>query len=72
MIYSQKIKPTDHGFIKDYYLADGDKVLMSQTIHYRTYSFAEALDLLGSVGFTYQADSHRMNGSRKFLEFNKA
>jgi hypothetical protein len=47
-------------------------VLMSQTIHYRTYSFSEALDLLGSVGFTYQADSHRMNGSRKFLEFNKA
>ena len=72
MIYSQKITPADHGFIKDYYLADGDEVLMSQTIHYRTYSFAEALDLLGSVGFTYQADSHRMNGSRKFFEFNKA
>jgi SAM-dependent methyltransferase len=72
MIYSQKITPADHGFIKDYYLADGDEVLMSQTIHYRTYSFAEALDLLGSVGFTHQADSHRMNGSRKFLEFNKA
>jgi uridylate kinase len=52
------------------YTADPEKD--KSATKYNTLSFTEALDLLGSVGFTYQVDSHRMNGSRKFLEFNKA
>jgi hypothetical protein len=69
MMYSQKIEPCDHGFIKHYYLADGDKTLMAQTIHYRTYGFAEALALLKSFGFTYQP----YTGDRpQFLTFQKS
>ena len=69
MMYSQKIEPADHGFIKHYYLADGDTTLMAQTIHYRTYAFAEALDLLGGFGFSYQPYS---DDKPQFLTFKKS
>lgn len=39
MVYSQKITPTQHGFIKDYYLLDKDHTVMSQTLNYRVYDF---------------------------------
>jgi SAM-dependent methyltransferase len=68
MLYSQKIEPADHGFIKHYYLADGDTTLMAQTIHYRTYPFAEALELLQGFGFTYQPYP---GDKPQFLKFKK-
>ena len=71
MIYSQKIVPADHGFIKSYYLSDGPEIVMSQTIHYRTYAFADALDLLAQYGFTHHANGNLNNGRRQFLEFTK-
>ncbi|MCW5212121.1 class I SAM-dependent methyltransferase [Desulfobulbus sp. TB] len=55
MVYSQKITPTNIGFVKDYFLRKEDKLLMSQTINYRVYSFEEALSLLAEFGFEYQA-----------------
>ena len=69
MLYSQKIEPAEHGFIKHYYLADGDKKLMAQTIHYRTYTFNEALAMLTDLGFTYQAYA---GDKPQFLTFRKA
>ncbi len=72
MIYSQKIVPADHGFIKSYYLADGPEIVMSQTIHYRTYAFSDALDMLAKYGFSYHTSGRHQNGSRKFLEFTKS
>ena len=72
MIYSQKIVLADHGFIKSYYLADGPEIVMSQTIHYRTYAFTDALDLLAQYGFTHHAAASHQNGSRQFLEFTKS
>ena len=69
MLYSQKIEPTEHGFIKHYYLADGDKKLMAQTIHYRTYTFTEALALLKDLGFIYQAYA---GDKPQFLTFKKS
>ncbi len=69
MMYSQKIEPSEHGFTKHYFLADGDKTLMAQTIQYRTYSFAQALALLKGFGFTYQA----FTGDKpQFLTFHKS
>ena len=69
MLYSQKIEPAEHGFIKHYYLADGDKKLMAQTIHYRTYTFTEALALLKDLGFIYQAYA---GDKPQFLTFKKS
>ncbi len=69
MMYPQKIEPADHGLIKHYYLADGDTTLMAQTIHYRTYAFAEALDLLKGFGFSYQPYS---GDKPQFLTFTKS
>lgn len=68
MTYSQKILPCDDGFIKSYYLSDASTVVMSQTIHYRTYSFPEALKLLAQYGFHYQ---HSAIKQPQFLEFRK-
>jgi SAM-dependent methyltransferase len=68
MKYSQKIEPTNIGFTKHYYLKDGDKKVMDQTVHYRTYTFAQAKELLGAYGFTYlpaQDENHL------FLQFKK-
>jgi len=68
MVYSQKIEPNGHGFIKHYYLDDGDKRLMSQTIDYRTYNFKEACQMLGVHGFEYQ---YKPAPDRQFLVFQK-
>ena len=67
-VYSQQIEPNGHGFIKHYYLDDGDKRLMSQTIDYRTYNFKEACQMLGVNGFEYQ---HKPTTDRQFLVFQK-
>lgn len=69
MMYSQKIEPGEQGFTKHYYLADGDKTLMAQTIQYRTYAFADALEMLQGFGFTYQPYS---GDKPQFLSFKKA
>jgi hypothetical protein len=68
-MYSQKIEPTENGFTKHYYLADGDKTLMAQTIQYRTYGFAQALELLEGFGFSYQPYS---GDKPQFLTFKKS
>jgi SAM-dependent methyltransferase len=67
-LYSQKIEPNGHGFIKHYYLDDGDKRLMSQTIDYRTYNFKEACQMLEVNGFEYQ---DQPSPNRQFLVFQK-
>jgi cyclopropane fatty-acyl-phospholipid synthase-like methyltransferase len=68
MKYSQKITPASHGFIKDYFLKNKSDIVMEQTIHYRTYSFTEALNLLETYGFKYQPNN--LNNPL-FLEFIK-
>lgn len=68
MIYSQKIEANPHGFTKHYYLADGDQRLMAQTIDYRTYSFTQALALLGEYGFVHEPD---LSG-HQFMIFKKS
>jgi len=68
MVYSQKIEPADHGFIKHYYLAEDAHVVMSQTIHYRTYTWSEALALLSAHGFEHDADAEK---SSHFIAFKK-
>ena len=68
MIYSQKIENRPHGFTKHYYLAQGETRLMSQTIEYRTYSFAQALEILGKYGFSHQAEK----SGKHFFAFTKS
>lgn len=68
MVYSQKIEPAEHGFIKHYYLADQAQVVMSQTINYRTYNWSEALALLATYGFEHDAD---VGESSHFIAFRK-
>ena len=58
----------EHGFIKHYYLAEAAHVLMSQTIHYRTYGWSEALALLSAHGFEHDADAEK---SSHFIAFRK-
>ena len=67
MIYAQKIEPHDHGFVKHYYLMDGGRRVMEQTIDYRTYTWRETLDMLGKLGF-----SPVPRKGDKFLAFRKA
>jgi len=68
-MYSQTIQPIAHGFTKHYFLADGDNTLMAQTIQYRTYPFAQALEMLKGFGFTYQP----YKGDKpQFLSFHKS
>ena len=67
-VYSQTIQPIEHGFTKHYFLHDGDKKLMEQRIDYRTYSFAEALDLLASFGFQYQAPTQDLPQFQSFVK----
>ena len=68
MRYSQKIHPTEIGFTKHYYLHEGDQKRMDQTVHYRTYTFAQAQALMGAYGFDFVAerDAHQL-----FLQFKK-
>lgn len=54
MTYSQKIIPTDEGFIKDYYLLNGEEVVMHQTLHYRVYPFEETVEMLSRYQLKYQ------------------
>jgi hypothetical protein len=68
MKYSQKIDPTNIGFTKHYYLKDGDHKVMDQTVHYRTYTFAEAQALMGTYGFEYVPEKDR---NQLFLQFKK-
>lgn len=68
MTYSQKITPCKNGFVKDYFLKEGTKSVMSQTIRYRTYSFTEAQQLLATYGFEYQPIT---KNDKLFLEFRK-
>jgi SAM-dependent methyltransferase len=68
MTYSQKIDPTDIGFTKHYYLQDGDHKVMDQTVHYRTYTFAQAQTLMGAYGFEYVAEK---DANQLFLQFKK-
>ena len=68
MVYSQKIEPAEHGFIKHYYLADEAQVVMSQTINYRTYRWKDALALLSEHGFEYDAQAEK---SSHFIAFRK-
>jgi len=67
MTYSQQITPQANGFIKDYSLSDGAKVVMQQTTHYRTYSFVQAKSMLATHGLDYQAN----DTSQLFMEFKK-
>jgi SAM-dependent methyltransferase len=68
MKYSQQIDPTDIGFTKHYFLHDGEQKLMDQTVHYRTYTFAEAQALMGAYGFEYVAEK---DANQLFLQFKK-
>jgi SAM-dependent methyltransferase len=69
MTYAQKITPHAHGFKKDYFLIDEGRKVMAQTIDYRTYSWAETLDMLGKLGFSHVPQT---GGKGKFLAFRKA
>ena len=53
-VYSQAITPLPHGFNKQYFLDDGPHRLMEQSIDYRTYPFAQACEILASLGLVYQ------------------
>lgn len=67
--YAQRITPLSEGFRKDYSLAGDGRIVMEQTIDYRTYAFEDALDLLDSCGFEYRADLDAQ--APLFLEFSK-
>ena len=69
MKYSQKIDPTDIGFTKHYYLANGPQTLMAQTVKYRTYSFEDAKNMLSANGLSYVPESR---DNKLFLRFSKA
>lgn len=68
-VYSQKIQPAKSGFAKNYFLHDGTEIVMEQRIAYRTYSLAEALDLLGSFGLNHETD---FVATPLFMSFVKA
>jgi SAM-dependent methyltransferase len=68
MTYAQEIAPHDYGFTKHYYLLDEGQKVMSQTIDYRTYSWAQTLQMLGDLGLTFVPQS---GGAGKFLAFRK-
>ena len=67
-LYSQTIQPIEHGFTKHYFLHNGEEQLMAQRIDYRTYSFVEALDLLGSFGFKHQPGSQALPQFQSFVK----
>lgn len=67
-IYSQTIEPLDHGFSKQYFLHDGAEQLMQQRIDYRTYPFTQAMELLGSFGFKYQASEQSIPQFQRFIK----
>jgi trans-aconitate methyltransferase len=79
MEYAQRITSIPDGFRKQYTLADDRRTVMDQTTDYRTYPFAEAIELLDKCGFEYRDESNRaesygdQSGVRvpMFLEFSK-
>ena len=68
MTYAQEIAPNAYGFTKHYYLTDDGHRVMSQTIDYRTYTWAETIKMLGGLGFTF---APQIGGHGKFLAFRK-
>ena len=72
MVYSQIIEPTEIGFTKHYFLDDGLRRVMSQTIQYRTYSFAEACDMLKKWGIEFDGFSHQQDQGGMFMAFGKS
>lgn len=70
MTYSQKIVSTKEGFIKDYYLSDGEEVVMSQKICYRVYPFDKAVQMLSYYNLEYQPASSTGDDSL-FMVFKK-
>ena len=68
MTYAQKIRPTANGFVKDYYLLDKDKIVMSQTLHYRIYGFDDVVRILADYGLEYQPGHSK---EKYFVEFKK-
>ena len=69
MTYAQEIAPHDYGFTKHYYLIDAGHKVMSQTIDYRTYTWAQTIEMLGALGFSFVPQS---GGAAKFIAFRKA
>ena len=69
MRYGQQIVPIDNGFRKHYSLTSGATAVMEQTIDYRTYPFAEAVQSLEKCGFDYRPA--REPATCLFLEFTK-
>jgi hypothetical protein len=69
MLYSQRITPLEDGFRKDYRLDDDGVPVMEQTTDYRTYAFADALELLDKAGFEYCGPT--AGPTPKFLEFTR-
>ncbi len=67
MTYAQEIIPTDIGFIKHYFLLDKAQEVMAQTVNYRTYTFAQAKELLGQHGIEFVSN----DPGGKFLRFKK-
>ena len=70
MTYSQRIFSERDGFIKEYYMLDGEKVVMSQSIHYRMYSFEESVQMLSRYGLLYQP-AKKTHKDELFLVFKK-
>ena len=69
MVYSQQVEPIPDGFRKRYRLDDDGRTVMAQTTDYRTYPFADAIELLDKCGFEYREP---VAGSAPlFLEFGK-
>lgn len=68
MEYAQRITPIQNGFRKHYSLTDNTTAVMEQTTEYRTYTFADAVELLDKCGFEYRA---RPEPDTLFLEFSK-
>ena len=54
--------------LKNYFLTDGTKIVMEQTLHFRTYSLADTQQLLATYGFEYQLEQ---NNGGLFMEFKK-
>ena len=73
MVYSQEILPLENGFIKHYFLNDGEKRVMEQTIHYSTYPYEEACKMLAAVGLHPEEDlEHLTSTPSMFIGFAKS
>ena len=68
MQYAQRITAIPDGFRKCYELSEAGRVVMGQTIDYRTYAFDAAIELLDKCGFEYRGPTATAS---LFLEFCK-